>query len=539
MGGLRVAHYSTKRSALNAFNTAVERLSQPEWRDALRGLNRGIEREALRIDAQGRLAQDIHPVALGSALTHPWITTDFSEALMELITPVYQDPDALLDHLADTHSFVLRHLNGQRLWPFSMPCFIDSAENIPIAQYGTSHTGQMKTLYRVGLQHRYGAMMQAIAGLHFNFSVPKALWEALGVDGEDQDAISERYFSLLRHFKRHAWVLAYLFGASPSLCRSFLQGRDPASGLPFEERDGTLYLPYATSLRMSDLGYTNKAQDKLQVSINSIDEYIRDLKEAISLPSEEYAKFGVKVNGEYRQLNANVLQIENELYATMRPKRTAASGETPSDALARGGVEYVEVRALDVNPFEPLGISRDQILLLDLFLLDGLLEPQPARDEQELTEQKANFKEVVLDGRRPGKTLMRNGQPVALADWMSELMARWGKLAAILDAANGDERYGQALNAWLGAARDPEQTLSAKVLAVSLAEGHGHWADRMATEHREALLNRDYARLSEAQLVTAAADSLKAQSAREAEDQGSFEQFLADYFRRQNGGSDN
>ncbi len=536
MGGLRVAHYSTKRSALNAFNTAVERLSQPQWRDALRGFNRGIEREALRIDAQGRLAQDTHPLALGSALTHPWITTDFSEALMELITPVYQDPDALLDHLADTHTFVLRHLNGQRLWPFSMPCFIDAGEHIPIAQYGSSHTGRMKTLYRIGLEHRYGAMMQAIAGLHFNFSVPKALWEALGVDGDDQDAVSERYFSLLRHFKRHVWVLAYLFGASPSLCRSFLQGHQP--DLPFEQRDGTLYLPYATSLRMSDLGYTNKAQDKLKVSINSVQEYVRDLKVAINLPSEEYAKIGVKVDGEYRQLNANVLQIENELYSPVRPKRTTAPGETPSDALARGGVEYVEVRALDVNPFEPLGISRDQILLLDLFLLDGLLEPQPPCNDAAMAEQKRNFSEVVLDGRRPGKTLVRDGQSVTLADWMSELMARWGQLATILDAANGDERYGKALSAWQGAARDPEQTLSAKVLAVSLAEGHGHWADHMATTHRETLLNRDYARLTEAQLLAAAEESLRAQSAREAEDTGSFDAFLSDYFRRQCGNPD-
>ncbi|MBW3164461.1 glutamate--cysteine ligase [Ferrimonas balearica] len=515
---------------MNAFNSAVERLSQPQWHDALRGFNRGIEREALRIDAQGHLAQDPHPQSLGSALTHPWITTDFSEALMELITPVYQDPDALLAHLADTHSYVLRHLNGERLWPLSMPCFIDSGQNIPIAQYGSSHSGRMKTLYRVGLEHRYGAMMQAIAGLHFNFSVPDTLWRALGVDGDDQGEISARYFSLLRYYKRHVWVLAYLFGASPSLCGSFLQGQRP--NLPFEERDGTLYLPYATSLRMSDLGYTNKAQDQLKVSINSLGEYVRDLKTAISIPSEEYAKIGVKVDGEYRQLNANVLQIENELYSPVRPKRTTGPGETPSDALARGGVEYVEVRALDVNPFEPLGISRDQVLLLDLFLLAGLIEVQAPVDAREEAEQKANFSEVVLDGRRPGKTLQRDGETIALADWMSGLMARWSQLADVLDAAHGDGRYGQALAAWRAAATDPEQTLSAKVLAASLAEGHGHWASRMATEHRQALLNRDYTLLTEARLDAAAAKSIADQAEREASDRGSFDEFLAEYFRQ-------
>ncbi|MBY5990571.1 glutamate--cysteine ligase [Ferrimonas balearica] len=514
---------------MNAFNTAVERLRQPQWQAALRGLNRGIEREALRIESDGRLAQNPHPEALGSALTHPWITTDFSESLMELITPVFQDPKALLDHLADTHTYVLRHIDEQRLWPLSMPCFISAEQAIPIAQYGASHVGRMKTLYRVGLQHRYGAMMQAIAGLHFNFSLPTALWPALGVDGDDQAAVSDRYFSLLRHFKRHVWVLAYLFGASPSLCRSFLQDKVPA--LPFEEQGGTLYLPYATSLRMSDLGYTNQAQDSLSVSLDSVDAYVRDLKKAISLPSEQYAEIGVKVNGEYRQLNANILQIENELYSPVRPKRTAQSGETPSEALARGGVEYIEVRALDVNPFAPLGITEDQVLLLDLFLLDGLLEPQPSQTDEGIAESKANFEAVVLDGRRPGKTLSRDGQSVALADWMSELMARWAELAQVMDAAAGDQRYQQALARWQGAARDPEQTLSAQVLAQSLHEGHGHWAARLAKEHRDTLLNRDYARLSKAMLSEAAATSRVEQAQREAADSGSFDEFLADYFR--------
>ncbi|SHI11639.1 glutamate--cysteine ligase [Ferrimonas marina] len=516
---------------MSAYQQAVERLQQPAWQSALTQLNRGIEREALRIQADCTLAQNPHPHALGAALTHNWITTDFSESLLELITPVYSDPDQLLGHLSDVHRFVLEQLDQQRLWPISMPCFLNGEENVPIAQYGHSHIGRMKTTYRIGLSHRYGAKMQAIAGLHFNFSVPKGLWPALGVDAEDQAGISERYFGLLRHFRQHAWVLAYLFGASPALCRSFLGEQAPA--LPFEEHQGTLYLPYATSLRMSDLGYTNQAQDALSVSLNSMAEYVRDVKRAIRLPSDDYAAIGVKENGEYRQLNSNVLQIENELYAPIRPKRTAHSGETPTQALERGGVEYIEVRALDINPFSPNGIDRDQILLLDLFLLDGLLQQTPSMDARSVEENKANFEAVVLDGRRPGKQLQRDGQTVSLADWLGELFERFALLAPVLDQANGDDRYQQALAQWQPAVTDPEQTLSARALAQSLELGHGRWACDLAAKHKAWFAQQDYQVLNQQQLEQASSDSHQRQAEIEAADQGSFDQFLQAYFERQ------
>ncbi|WP_028118015.1 glutamate--cysteine ligase [Ferrimonas senticii] len=516
---------------MSDFNQALATLEQPQWHDALTQLNRGIERETLRIEANCLLAQDPHASALGSALTHPWITTDFSESLLELITPVYQDPDQLLQHLADTHSFVLKNIGEQRLWPLSMPCFIDPDQSIPIAQYGNSHIGKMKTTYRIGLHHRYGSKMQAIAGIHFNFSVPSALWPALGVNPEDHADISDRYFSLLRHYRRHVWVLAYLFGASPSLCKSFL--KENSSDLAFTEAGNTLYLPYATSLRMSDLGYTNTAQDALKVSLNSIDEYVRDLRHAISVPSEEYAQFGVKIDGEYVQLNSNVLQIENELYASIRPKRVIHTGETPTQALARGGVEYVEVRALDVNPFSAVGIERDQVLLLDLFLMDGLLERSAPLTATDVDENAANFDAVVLDGRRPGKVLQCQGQPRLLSDWLTELFGRWQQVAKVLDKANGDSRYSDALAQWQGAVNDPEQTLSARVLRESLEAGHGHWACELARQHRQQLLERDYQLLTEAQLVSSVCDSHRKQVEIEEADTGSFDEFLANYFEAQ------
>ncbi|PVY73785.1 glutamate-cysteine ligase [Pectobacterium versatile] len=224
---------------------------------AVKGIQRGIERETLRVTANGHLATTGHPEILGSALAHPWITTDFAEALLEFITPVDKDVDHLLTFLRDIHRHVSRNLGDERMWPLSMPCFIDSEQNIELAQYGSSNVGRFKTLYREGLKNRYGALMQTISGVHYNFSLPLSFWQAReGVaDAESgKKAISAGYFRLIRNYYRFGWVIPYLFGASPAICSSFLKGRETA--LPFERTDkGMLYLPYATSLRLSDLGY--------------------------------------------------------------------------------------------------------------------------------------------------------------------------------------------------------------------------------------------------------------------------------------------
>ncbi|HTE42268.1 MAG TPA: glutamate--cysteine ligase, partial [Steroidobacteraceae bacterium] len=327
----------------------------------LRGGLKGVEKESLRVLPDGILAQSGHPKALGSALTNDIITTDYSESLIELVTPTFTESWQLLQYLCDLHQFVYRHLGDELLWATSMPGGLNGDASIPIARYGRSNIGRLKEVYREGLGHRYGRMMQAISGVHFNYSFPQKFWpvlaELLEERHDGQDFISDRYFALLRNYRRFGWLILYLFGNSPMLCKSFLEGRPHTLK---ELTRGTLYEPYATSLRMSDLGYRNKNQAGVEISVNSLDEYLRDLSQAIAIPSAEYEKIGVKVNGasgpEYRQLNANLLQIENEYYSFIRPKRVANSGERPTHALSRAGVQYVEVRALDVSAFDPVGV---------------------------------------------------------------------------------------------------------------------------------------------------------------------------------------
>lgn len=198
--------------------------------------------------------------------------------------------------MRDLHRYTARHLHDERMWPLSMPCFIASEDKITLAQYGSSNVGQFKTLYREGLKNRYGALMQTIAGVHYNFSFPIEFWKAwAGVEDAEsgKEKISEGYLRLIRNYYRFGWVIPYLFGASPAICGSFLKNRE--TSLNFNKTEcGTYYLPYATSLRMSDLGYTNKSQSDLNITFNHLDEYVENLKKAIHKPSAEFEKLGVK-----------------------------------------------------------------------------------------------------------------------------------------------------------------------------------------------------------------------------------------------------
>jgi glutamate--cysteine ligase len=500
----------------------------------LQGGRKGAEKESLRVRPDGRLAQTPHPRALGSALTNEHITTDFSESLIELVTPPFVHSWELLQYLLDLHQFIYSHLGDELLWATSMPGSIESDGSIPIAQYGTSNVAQMKTIYRRGLGMRYGRMMQAISGVHFNYSFPMKFWEAYqelrGARERGQAFISSGYFELLRNYRRHGWIVLYLFGVSPVLSRCFVRGRDIK--LPELTRD-TLYEPYATSLRMSDIGYRNRNQAGLSVSVNSLEEYVRDLTHAISTLHPPYEAMGVKVAGEYRQLNANILQIENEYYSFIRPKRVAASGERPTLALQRGGVEYVEVRALDVSAFDPVGVNQSKMRFLEAFLALCVLKDSPPIDENEQTLLDANHVMVARRGREPGLTLWRDGRSVTMESWAAELLDSMSGICEVLDRGDPSRPYATALAAQTAKLTDVRLTPSARLLTELKDTGESfiELALRMSGMHKayfRDLHTPNPQRLSE--LSAEAEESLRAQHAIETSDKISFEAYLAKYF---------
>lgn len=503
--------------------------------DALTQIGRGLEREALRITPQGSLSAQPHPAGLGSALTNQWVTTDFAESLLEFITPVSHDVGHLLTQLSDIHQFTYGKLEQEKLWPMSMPCYVGREDDIVLAQYGSSNSGRMKTLYREGLKHRYGSVMQVISGVHFNFSFPDAFWQQLFGDQsaqERQDAVSDAYFGLIRNYYRFGWLIPYLFGASPALCGSFLN--NSGSQLPFEQiGNGTHYLPNATALRLSDLGYTNHEQSSLKIGFNSLEQYLDGLRKAIRTPSDKFADIGIKVEGEYRQLNANVLQIENELYAPIRPKRVAKGGEKPSEALGRGGVEYIEVRSLDVNPFSPIGITEDQVRFLDLFLTWAVLSPSDPMDDAELACWRDNWERVILDGRNPDLQLKIgcNGERLSLKDWGLRVFGELEQVAQAMDAAAGDSAYQQTVSKLVAWINNPELTLSAQLLAkIKQHQGIGRTGMELAEQHAHTFRLRDYAFYSEQEFEQEAEASKAKQRQIEQGDTLSFDEFLDEYF---------
>ena len=488
----------------------------------LGSLRRGIEKESLRVRPDGALAQTPHPAGLGSALTHPHVTTDFSESQLELITGVHAGVEACVEELTQIHQVVYRNIDDEVLWCASMPCGLPADDAIPIARFGSSNVGRAKSVYRTGLAHRYGRRMQAISGIHYNFSMP----------GISNDA----YFALIRNFRRHSWLLLYLFGASPAVCASFVEGR--AHELR-ELKPGTLYMPHATSLRMGRLGYQSKAQARLAVSYNSLESYGASLQDALTRPYPPYEAIGIREGDDYRQLATSLLQIENEFYGTIRPKRVLRSGERPLHALRERGVEYVEVRMMDLDPFCPIGIAAGTMRFLDVFLLHCLFCDSPPDAPQELDAMARNILRASARGREPGVRLIRGSQEVALFEWGGQVLAECEPIAAALDAAHyattAGTDYSDALAAAVAALDDPASTPSARVLEAMQQNHDGSYLRfvlAQSLQHRIALQSltlraevaQRFARLAEV--------SLAEQRQIEAADTVPFETFRQQYLRR-------
>jgi len=510
----------------------------------------GLEKEALRVTPDGSVAATPHPPALGSALTHPHITTDFSEALIELVTPALPDPRAVLDFLRDLHLFVDRQIGEERLWAASMPCVIGGGAKIPLAQYGSSNAAQMKTVYRRGLGNRYGRVMQIIAGVHFNFSLPEGFWpltqaELSAACGSEPatDAEADRsdpasalrvrdasYMGMVRNLQRLGWLVPYLFGASPAVCKSFVQ--DAKADLEsFDAK--TFYYPFATSLRMGDIGYQNRQEEGtgLKANYDSLDAYTRSLTWAIRTPCPHYEPIGCKVNGRWEQLNDHVLQIENEYYSTVRPKQLTDWMEFPTLALRRRGIRYVELRSVDVNLYEPLGIELEQMRFLTLFMLYCLLLPSPTISPRERRWIDANEVLAAHRGREPGLMLQRSDGPIALRDWGRQVLEAMAPLAALLDEELGGQATA-ALQAQQLKMAEPEATPSARILAEMRARGEGfaEFARRLTERHRDGFKRLELApeRLALFQRLTD--ESRQRQARIEAADDCDFDTFLARYF---------
>jgi glutamate--cysteine ligase len=377
--------------------------------------------------------------------------------------------------------------------------------------------------------------MQVIAGAHYNYSFPKALWPVYQQLLENtqplQDFISDSYFRVIRNLQRIGWLVPYLFGSSPAVCKSFLDGKPTKLE---EYSDDSYYGPHATSLRMCDIGYQNTHEEEagFKANYDSLDAYIDSLTAAITTPCPRYEKIGVKVDGEYRQLNSNILQIENEYYSSVRPKQIPEDNEMPSLALKRRGVRYVELRSLDINMFDPQGISETQCRFLETLMAFCLLQESPLIDSLERKEIDSNLSAVCYRGREPGLVLQRHGEAISLQQWASEICAAMGAFADVLDQGEADAPYRQALQQQTELVNDPDKTPSARILAKMAEhnEGYFQFARRMSLQHQQYFLLQEHTAAQFKTFTDTALQSLAEQQSLEQADKISFDEFLQRYF---------
>lgn len=496
----------------------------------IQDVSMGLEREGLRVDTQGRLSQQSHPKILGSAFTNANITTDFAENLLEFVTDVYHSPEALYEALNLIQAFTIENLDNELLWPDSMPPLIENVDDIPIAQYGTSNAAKMKTLYRTGLAHRYGKMMQTIAGIHFNFSLSDQFFTAWQQSLNNQQSLadfkSERYLNLMRSVSRFGFLVPYFFGASPIMPKSFLSDNNQNNFEKFD--DETVYTPKSTSLRLSDIGYSNN-KCKFTVSFNSLKDYVADIERAILTPCDKVSHIAIKKDGEYQQINNHILQIENEYYASIRPKQVLKSGETLLSALKTRGIGYVELRSVDIMPTVATGISVETIRFLQAFLTTCLLSEADPLSTFEYEKNQKNLALIAAQGRTDNLSLNVQGEEYALKDLL-HFTLEWIKPVADLLG----KEYSDTIPALNCMVDDSNLTPSAKIIEElsSMHVQYNQYCINKALAYKDYYVNHQP--LSDEQRESfqkVAQESIIRQKTLEAEPQIDFDEYLSNYFK--------
>lgn len=419
-------------------------------REALTAFTWGIERETHRIRGDGSPSREKHP----ASLPQPSFTMDFAESMLELVTrprPSIVEVLGELDALTRTAS---RNIGSDLLWPFSMPPALPPEGEIRLAHPGTGEAGRSAERYRNGLALRYGVARQMICGVHVNVSLDPALLAYLAafapLSGEEEKERSIRdayYLRLVRNLVDELDALVFFFGASP------LQ----------DETAATLTAP-AISIRNSPLGYA-RGEYRPFFDLDSIAAHAAGIRRGLKTESATFRRLGLERDGKTIQLNGKVFQKEKEFYAPIRFRSIPFPGETSLTALERRGVEYLELRFFDVDPFSPSGVSPDALRLLQLLLLDGLSRVSAPRSTSEWKERLENADEAAL------------GDPFALtaddrlAKAASTRLDVLQPFAEELDGTVGEREYGRVLASYRSRVADPRNATSAKLYSEYKASG--------------------------------------------------------------------
>ena len=416
-------------------------LSKLSSKDLLSG-SFGIEWECLRATSDGKLSLTPHPSVFGDKLTNPLVTTDFSESQIEIITPTFDS----IDEAFDTFSFLSDVVNSslpddEYLWFQSLPCILPYYEDIPIAQY--SEEGQDSQKYREELARKYGLQKQMISGVHFNFSFSdetlREMYDAMGCDLTCQEFKNEVYLKITRNYLRYCWLIIYLTGCSIGTHKSF--SADCIHLMDAQDDFGSYYSTHGPSFRNASCGYKNLKE--LYPSYDSVNEFVRDVNQFIDDGDLSEAK---------------------ELYTQIRLKP-----KDPKDflnSLEKDGIQYVEIRTLDINPFYKCGLVKHDMNFLHLFLIYMLVKSESDYANWQ-KEAKINEERTAEHAYDEDMRLLKDGVEVTLKDWASEII---NEMYGMCDVLNLDGY--QTLNLMHDRVKNPDLTYGKRLLKLIEENGY-------------------------------------------------------------------
>ncbi|MDA3731003.1 bifunctional glutamate--cysteine ligase GshA/glutathione synthetase GshB [Niameybacter massiliensis] len=429
-------------------------------RNFFRG-NFGVEREGLRCDDKGHLVYTPHPEVFGEKLLNPYITTDFSESQVELITPVFQSIDETYAFLEGLYDIVAMEIKDEYIWPQSMPCIIPEDNEIPLATFCECKPGQEAYNYRKKLLAKYGGKKQLLSGIHYNFSFDeeliKELYKKATTDKSYRAFRDELYLKVARNYLRYRWLLIYLLGSTSVIHESYVE----ECVKQLEEVNEESYSNKgALSYRNSECGYTNKVE--LFPNYDSVEKYIVSVKAFI----EE-----------------SLIESPKELYSQIRLK--AHNNKVFLESLQEEGIAYLEYRSIDINPFDKAGIKKDDLYFMHLFNLFLLF-----KEESEYV----NWQEEALQNQRSiarfgqkNITLLKDGESIQKETWGIEILEQIKEIDKVLDL--GQEVL---IDQMMIKIKDYRQTYAYQIIGAVKKKGYIEAHLDLAKQYKQEAYNNRY-----------------------------------------------
>ncbi|MBO3399772.1 bifunctional glutamate--cysteine ligase GshA/glutathione synthetase GshB [Clostridium perfringens] len=426
--------------------------------------NFGLEKENVRVTERGNLALTPHPKAFGDREKNAYIKTDFSESQLEMVTPVCNTLEEVYSFICNLNKVVSLEImkNGEFLWPQSNPPILPREEEIPIAKL----SNREDELYRENLSYKYGKKKQVISGIHYNFSFKeefiKLLYKELKVEKDFREFKDDIYLRMARNFQKYHWLLIYLTGASPVFHESYIEEIKEEGEILGED---SYYIKDDTSLRNSSYGYKNKKD--YYVSYNSIGEYASDIKNLVK---------------------DKEIQSIKEYYNPIRLK--SLGSEDMLESLLNKGIDYLEVRLLDLDPLSIQGVSKETLYLVHLFMIYTLLKENKEITYKDQEEFFKNHDMVALKGRNEEAVIHENGVPVLLKDKGREILSEMDEIVEILFSNN--EEFKNVIKRALEKINNPHDIISEKLIKDIKEEGYINFHMRLAKEYLNNFKNKEF-----------------------------------------------